>query len=227
MNILVTGGAGYIGSHTCVALLEAGHRVIIADNLCNSNLETLNKITKITSKEVIFYQIDVTDESAIDNIFSKHTIDGIIHFASLKAVSESVERPLIYYYNNVISTILLTKACEKHSVKRFVFSSSATVYGKNKVPYVEIMKLLPTTNPYGDFAENVTTRGIDLVNLPIGTRLKAGEILLEVTQIGKKCHGKCAIYELAGDCVMPREGIFSKVIKGGTLSSGDSIEVIE
>jgi molybdopterin adenylyltransferase len=79
----------------------------------------------------------------------------------------------------------------------------------------------------GDFAENVTTRGIDLVNLPIGTRLKAGEILLEVTQIGKKCHGKCAIYELAGDCVMPREGIFSKVIKGGTLSSGDSIEVIE
>ncbi|HHV18186.1 MAG TPA: MOSC domain-containing protein [Thermoanaerobacterales bacterium] len=79
----------------------------------------------------------------------------------------------------------------------------------------------------GDFAENVTTRGIDLVNLPIGTRLKAGEILLEVTQIGKKCHGKCAIYELAGDCVMPREGIFTKVIKGGTLSSGDSIEVIE
>ncbi|HHV19241.1 MAG TPA: UDP-glucose 4-epimerase GalE [Thermoanaerobacterales bacterium] len=150
MNILVTGGAGYIGSHTCVALLEAGHRVIIADNLCNSNLETLNKITKITSKEVIFYQIDVTDESAIDNIFSKHTIDGIIHFASLKAVSESVERPLIYYYNNVISTILLTKACEKHSVKRFVFSSSATVYGKNKVPYVETMKLLPTTNPYGE-----------------------------------------------------------------------------
>lgn len=150
MNILVTGGAGYIGSHTCVTLLEAGHTVIVVDNLCNSNAETLERVKKITNKEIMFYQIDVTDEAAVDNVFSNHLIDGIIHFAGLKAVSESVEKPLVYYYNNILSTILLIKACEKYSVKRFIFSSSATVYGENEVPYVETMKLLPTTNPYGE-----------------------------------------------------------------------------
>lgn len=149
MNILVTGGAGYIGSHTCVALLEAGHTVIVADNLCNSNATTLERVQKITNKEIIFYQIDVTDETALDTMFSSHLIDGIIHFAGLKAVSESVKKPLPYYYYNILSTILLIKTCEKYSVKRFVFSSSATVYGENEVPYVETMKLLPTTNPYG------------------------------------------------------------------------------
>lgn len=150
MNILVTGGAGYIGSHTCVALLEAGHSVIIVDNLCNSKAETIDKIKQITNKEIIFYQIDVTNEVAVDEIFSKHDIDGVIHFAGLKAVGESVEKPLSYYYNNLVSTMVISKACLKYGTRRFVFSSSATVYGENKVPFVETMELLPTTNPYGE-----------------------------------------------------------------------------
>lgn len=150
MNILVTGGAGYIGSHTCVALLEAGHEVVIADNLSNSKIETLDQIKEITGKKVGFYQIDVTDEAAVNTIFTEKTIDGVIHFAGLKAVGESVVKPIEYYYNNVVSTLVLTKMCSKYSVKRFVFSSSATVYGENKVPFVESMSLMPTTNPYGE-----------------------------------------------------------------------------
>ncbi|WP_226675679.1 UDP-glucose 4-epimerase GalE [Rossellomorea aquimaris] len=150
MNILVTGGAGYIGSHTCIALLEAGHSVIIADNLSNSKSETLMKIMDIADKEVTFYEIDVTDAEAIEIIFRNHKIDGVIHFAGLKAVGESVEKPLEYYYNNIVSTMVLTKACQKYGVNKIVFSSSATVYGDNKVPFVETMALLPTTNPYGE-----------------------------------------------------------------------------
>jgi UDP-glucose 4-epimerase len=150
MNILVTGGAGYIGSHTCVALLEAGYEVIIADNLCNSKVETIDKITRITNKEVTFYQIDVTNESAVDEIFSNQSIDGVIHFAGLKAVGESVEKPLEYYYNNIVSTMVITQTCQKYGVNRFIFSSSATVYGVNIAPFVETMDLLPTTNPYGE-----------------------------------------------------------------------------
>lgn len=150
MNILVTGGVGYIGSHTCVELLNAGHSVIIADNLCNSNIETINFIKQITNKDVIFYQTDVTDEEAVDSIFKSNQIDGVIHFAGLKAVGESVEKPLEYYYNNILSTMVLAKCCIKHGVDKFVFSSSATVYGENKVPFVETMELLPTTNPYGE-----------------------------------------------------------------------------
>jgi UDP-glucose 4-epimerase len=150
VNILVTGGAGYIGSHTCVALLEAGHEVIVADNLCNSNADALHKIKQITNKAVTFYQIGVTDEAAVDKIFANHRIDGVIHFAGLKAVGESVEKPLEYYYNNIVSTMVIAKACQKYDVRRFVFSSSATVYGENEVPFVETMHLLPTTNPYGE-----------------------------------------------------------------------------
>ncbi|HHU18287.1 MAG TPA: UDP-glucose 4-epimerase GalE, partial [Clostridiales bacterium] len=150
MNILVTGGAGYIGSHTCVALLQAGHRVIVADNLCNSKAETIEQVEQITGKKVTFYQIDVTDEKAVDTIFSNHNIDGIIHFAGLKAVGESVEKPLEYYFNNTVSTMVLSKACLKYGVGKFVFSSSATVYGENEVPFIETMPLLPTTNPYGE-----------------------------------------------------------------------------
>ncbi|MCM3586982.1 UDP-glucose 4-epimerase GalE [Mesobacillus maritimus] len=150
MNILVTGGAGYIGSHTCVALLEAGHSVIIADNLSNSKRETVMKIMDIADKEVTFYEIDVTDAEAVDIIFRNYKIDGVIHFAGLKAVGESVEKPLEYYYNNIVSTMVLTKACKIYGVHRFVFSSSATVYGDNKVPFIETMDLLPTTNPYGE-----------------------------------------------------------------------------
>jgi len=150
MNILVTGGAGFIGSHTCVALLEAGYTVIVADNLSNSKAETINKIKLITDKEVTFYRADVTEESAVDAIFANHSIDGIMHFAGFKAVGESIEEPLAYYYNNIVSTMVLAKACKKYGVTRFVFSSSATVYGENKVPFTETMPLLPTTNPYGE-----------------------------------------------------------------------------
>lgn len=150
MNILVTGGAGYIGSHTCVALLEAGHSVVVADNLINSKAETLQRIQTITGKSVTFYQMDVTHQEAVDTLFANHNFDGVIHFAGLKAVGESVEKPLDYYYNNIVSTMILTKACLKYGVTRFVFSSSATVYGENKVPFVETMNLLPTTNPYGE-----------------------------------------------------------------------------
>ena len=150
MNILVTGGAGYIGSHTCVELLNNNHSVIIADNLCNSKIESIEKIKQITNKDVIFYLLDVTDEQAVESIFSSCQIDGVIHFAGLKAVGESVSKPLEYYYNNIVSTIILSKACIKHNVNKFVFSSSATVYGENKVPFVETMDLFPTTNPYGE-----------------------------------------------------------------------------
>lgn len=150
MNILVTGGAGYIGSHTCVSLIEAGHDVIVADNLCNSKIETIDKIEKISGKSIIFYEIDVTEESKVEEIFLKHNIDGVIHFAGLKAVGESVSKPLDYYYNNLVSTMVLSKACIRHRVSKFVFSSSATVYGDNKVPFKEDMPLLETTNPYGE-----------------------------------------------------------------------------
>lgn len=150
MQILIPGGAGYIGTHTCVALLEAGHEVIIADNLCNSRAESLDKIKHITGKKVAFYKIDVADEAAVDYIFSNHQIDGVIHFAGLKAVGESIEKPLKYYYNNIVSTMVLSRVCLKYGVGKFVFSSSATVYGENRVPFVEAMDLLPTTNPYGE-----------------------------------------------------------------------------
>lgn len=150
MNILVTGGAGYIGSHTCVALLEAGYTIIVVDNLCNSKAETIDKIKQITNRDVTFYKADVTDEKAVDAIFSNHSIDGVIHFAGLKAVGESVKKPLEYYYNNLVSTMVLCKMCKKYGVEKFVFSSSATVYGSNKVPFVETMNLMPTTNPYGE-----------------------------------------------------------------------------
>lgn len=150
MNILVTGGAGYIGSHTCIVLLEAGYRVIIADNLSNSSVEVVDKIRKISNKEVIFYEADVTDENATEKIFVENNIDGMIHFAGFKAVGESVEKPLEYYHNNILSTLVLCKMCKKYNVNKFVFSSSATVYGNNNVPFIETMDLLPTTNPYGE-----------------------------------------------------------------------------
>lgn len=150
MNILVTGGTGYIGSHTCVELLQAGHSVIIADNLSNSKAETINKIQTITKKEVIFYEIDVTEEYEVEKIFTEHKIDGIIHFAGLKAVGESVIKPLEYYYNNLMSTIILSKLSLKYGIGKFVFSSSATVYGDQPSPLKENMELKKTTNPYGE-----------------------------------------------------------------------------
>lgn len=150
MNILVTGGAGYIGSHTCVELIKNNHSVIIVDNLVNSKIETVDNIEKITGKKVVFYEVDATDESKIEDIFKNHKIDGVIHFAGFKAVGESVEKPLKYYSNNLISTMVLSKNCLKYNVDKFVFSSSAAVYGDNVSPLHEEMKLLPTTNPYGE-----------------------------------------------------------------------------
>src|SRR5690606_36976022 len=124
--------------------------VIIADNFGNSKPETLKKVMDITGKEVIIYEVDITEAEVLDNIFRSNNIYGIIHFAGLKAVGESVERPFEYYYNNIVSTLVLANACKKYNVNRFVFSSSATVYGDNIVPFVETMNLLPTTNPYGE-----------------------------------------------------------------------------
>ena len=150
MRILVAGGAGYIGSHTCLVLLEAGHDVVVADNLCNSKTESLHRVEALTGKQIVFYETDVTDETAVEKIFSEQEIDGVIHFAGLKAVGESVEQPIRYYHNNVVSTLTLCKVMQRHGVNKFVFSSSATVYGENEIPFVETMSLLPTTNPYGE-----------------------------------------------------------------------------
>ena len=150
MRILVAGGAGYIGSHTCLVLLEAGHDVVVADNLCNSKTESLRRVEELTGKQIVFYEADVTDETAVEKIFNEQAIDGVIHFAGLKAVGESVEQPIRYYHNNVVSTLTLCKVMQRHGVNKFVFSSSATVYGENEIPFVETMSLLPTTNPYGE-----------------------------------------------------------------------------
>mgnify|MGYP002733540887 CR=1 FL=1 len=150
MSILVAGGLGYIGSHTVVALIEAGYSVVIADNLSNSKIEVLEALTQITGKTLPFYRIDVTDAEAVDALFNENDIEGIIHFAGYKAVGESVVQPLKYYQNNLMSTITLVNACIKYGVRKFIFSSSATVYGNNEVPFKETMSLLPTTNPYGE-----------------------------------------------------------------------------
>ena len=150
MKILVTGGAGYIGSHTCVELIEAGHEPVVIDNLCNSNPESLNRVKMITGKEVPFYEGDVRDEVLLNTIFSEHDIQCVIHFAGLKAVGESVVKPLEYYENNLCSTMTLCRVMGKRGVKRIVFSSSATVYsGDNEMPLRETSKTGNCTNPYG------------------------------------------------------------------------------
>ncbi|XKH50509.1 UDP-glucose 4-epimerase GalE [Chryseomicrobium palamuruense] len=151
MRILVTGGLGFIGSHTVIALLSSNHEVYIVDNLSNTRAKVLNSLNAISNKENIpFQDIDVTDENALDHLFFTQQFDGVIHFAGYKAVAESVSMPLAYYKNNVMSTILLAEACLKYGVGRFVFSSSATVYGENEVPFTEDMPLAVTTNPYGE-----------------------------------------------------------------------------
>lgn len=150
MNILVSGGSGFIGSHTAVELISSGHDVVIADNLINSKPDVIERIRQITGIKPLFYNIDVTDEKMLSRLFEEQRIDGIIHFAGLKAVGESVSRPLDYYYNNILSTIVLSRMSLKHGVDKFVFSSSATVYGEQPSPLREDMELKATTNPYGE-----------------------------------------------------------------------------
>lgn len=150
MKILVTGGLGFIGSHTVVELIKNNYEVIIIDNLINSKFEVLDKLYEITGFNPIFYEIDVTDEEKVEDIFINHKIDGVIHFAGFKAVGESVSKPLDYYYNNLVSTMVLSKVCLKYNVNKFVFSSSATVYGDQLSPLKEDLELKETTNPYGE-----------------------------------------------------------------------------
>ena len=149
MKILVTGGAGYIGSHTCVELLESGYEVVIIDNFSNSKKEVIDKIKQITGKEVVLYEGDVCDKNLLDKIFAEHKIDAAIHFAGYKAVGESVAKPLMYYRNNLDSTITLCEVMNNHNVKKLVFSSSATVYGSPKRLPIKEDFPLSTTNPYG------------------------------------------------------------------------------
>ena len=149
MRILVTGGAGYIGSHTCVELLDAGYEVIVVDNLINSSKEAVKRVIEIAGKKLKFHKVDLLDKKALNSVFAKSKIDSVIHFAGLKAVGESVQIPLRYYHNNITGTLTLLEVMNKHNVKNIVFSSSATVYGDpHKVPITEDFPL-SATNPYG------------------------------------------------------------------------------
>ena len=150
MNILVTGGAGYIGSHTCVELLESGYEVVVVDNLCNSNPKSLKRVRELTGKSVKFYEGDVRDEELLRKIFAENEIAAVIHFAGLKAVGESVAQPWRYYDNNLNSTLVLTKVMGEAGCKNIIFSSSATVYsGDNEMPLREASRTGNCTNPYG------------------------------------------------------------------------------
>lgn len=147
--ILVTGGAGYIGSHTCVELLDAGYEIVVMDNFSNSKPDALEKIRKISGKDFRFYEADMCDAVAMEKIFSENDIDAVIHFAGYKAVGESVREPLMYYHNNLLGTIVLCEAMKKHGCKKMLFSSSATVYGNPATVPIREDFPLSTTNPYG------------------------------------------------------------------------------
>lgn len=150
MAILVTGGAGYIGSHTCVELIKAGYDVVIMDNLSNSKIEAVKRIETLTGKSIPFYQVDLLDRTGLEKIFTSETITSVIHFAGLKAVEESVRKPLEYYHNNITGTLVLCDIMRQHGVKNIIFSSSATVYGDPKiVPITEECPLGEIASPYG------------------------------------------------------------------------------
>lgn len=147
--ILVTGGAGYIGSHACVELLNEGYDIVVVDNLSNSKTESLKRVEELTGKSIKFYEVDILDRQSLEQVFDENNIEAVIHFAGLKAVGESVQIPLRYYHNNITGTLILCEVMEKHNVKKLVFSSSATVYGvPDTVPISEDFPL-STTNPYG------------------------------------------------------------------------------
>jgi len=149
MSILVTGGAGYIGSHTCVELLNAGYDVVVVDNLSNSSEEALVRVKQITGKEVRFYKIDLLDQPALTEVFQRETFEAVIHFAGLKAVGESVKKPLEYYHNNITGTLVLCDVMRSFGVKNIVFSSSATVYGNPATVPIKEDFPISATNPYG------------------------------------------------------------------------------
>lgn len=150
MSILVTGGAGYIGSHTCVELLEAGYEVVVVDNLYNASPKAIERVEEITGKKVTFYEADLLDKEALEKIFANHEIEAVIHFAGYKAVGESVKKPIEYYHNNMTGTLILCDVMRNHGVKNIVFSSSATVYGDPaQIPITENCPKGQPTNPYG------------------------------------------------------------------------------
>ncbi|MED0935151.1 UDP-glucose 4-epimerase GalE [Bacillus cereus] len=149
MAILITGGAGYIGSHTCIELLNNNYKIIVVDNLSNSSIESLNRVKEITGKQFEFYKESVLNREKMNEIFLRNNIEAVIHFAGFKAVGESTTIPLTYYYNNIISTIILCDVMQKHNVKKFIFSSSATVYGIPKTSPITEEFPLSVTNPYG------------------------------------------------------------------------------
>lgn len=149
MAILVTGGAGYIGSHTCIELLNANYKIVVVDNFSNSKPEVLNRVREISGKDFKFYEVDLLNKEALNKIFIENEIEAVIHFAGLKAVGESVEEPLWYYHNNLISTVILCEVMKKFNVKKLVFSSSATVYGLPEQVPINEEALLGATNPYG------------------------------------------------------------------------------
>ena len=150
MNVLVTGGAGYIGSHTVVELLNAGYGVVVVDDLSNAKADVIDRIETITGKRPAFYEMDCKDKDGLRKVFSEHKIDAIIHFAAFKAVGESVRKPLAYYRNNLDSAMTMLEVMEEFGCKKFVFSSSATVYGPNNPhPYKEDMKAIESSSPYG------------------------------------------------------------------------------
>ena len=149
-TVLVTGGAGFIGSHTCVELLNAGYGIVVMDNFVNSSMQAVDAVKTITGKDFPFYECDMCDEAAFEKVFAENQIDAVIHFAGLKAVGESVQKPLEYYSNNLTGTFVLLRLMRKYGVHELVFSSSATVYGShNPVPFREDMPIGGTTNPYG------------------------------------------------------------------------------
>lgn len=149
MSILVTGGAGFIGSHTVVELLEKGEKIVIVDNFCNSSPEVLDKIKQITNRDFKFYEVDLLNEEKLEKVFKENNIDSVIHFAGLKAVGESVAKPIEYYHNNITGTLVLLKLMKKYNCKKMVFSSSATVYGNPASLPIKEDFPLSTTNPYG------------------------------------------------------------------------------
>ena len=159
MAILITGGAGYIGSHTCLELLNAGKDIVVIDNYSNSCNESLERVKKITGKDFRYYECDIRDRDGLEKVFAENEIEAVIHFAGLKAVGESCQKPWEYYDNNITGTLVLVDVMRKNGCKKMVFSSSATVYGEeNKVPFIETMKTGTTTNPYGTtklYIENI------------------------------------------------------------------------